>query len=235
MPGRFFEDVTVMEPLISKGSEGKVVQGCAIKRDSPGPGQESWVGRDTTLILGCHPDGSSKETEPSAADWTFLIDKRLKSTMDGALVLVGCDRLQGGLHSQRPGARAQVLVNDRVVDDVGLCVIPENHTDYFHRVSSQGIPDVRQIRYCETKYSFSVPADFLNNSDEGSVTSPVQTRVSLVLEKGVRWDIDYVVLAVKRTRRKLKSWVVAVLFTIVGAVAGLVLTELWNYVAGVIN
>jgi len=228
----FFEEVHEIEPIVSKGSEGKVTQGCAIKKGSHGAGQESWVARNTTLILGCHPEGSSKEIEPSAAEWTFSIDTRIKSNIDGAVVIVCCDRRQGGLHSEKLGALVHVKVNDCEVDIIGLKEKPKGYTDFFHRVTNQDIPDVRQIKHCGTKYSFSVPVDFLNCRSDVDIG---HEKVILVIDKETRWDIDYVVLVVNHTRKKVRSWVIAVIFTIFGALASVVFTEVWNFVGRLIE
>jgi hypothetical protein len=174
------------------------------------------------MILGCHPEGDDKGTEISVAEWTFQVDPRETENAQGGVLLICCDRRQGGLHSPKEGALARVCVNDHEVDVIGLREIPPGHTDYFHRVTHQEIPSVPPlIKNCGTVYSFAIPAEFLEKSRE--------VRVRLTIDTEVRWDIDHVVLVVKRTKRKLRSWVIATVFSILGAVGTLLLNEVWKH------
>ena len=227
----FFESICTTVPIVLKGSDGKVTQGYAITKNSHGPEQASWVTRNSTLILGVTADNSCQETGQSAVDWKFLINKRLRSKIDGAAIIVSCDRAQGGLHSGKMGALAHVKVNDCEVDIIGLREIPQGHTDYFHTTTTQDIKDIQQIKDSGTHYSFSVPVEFLNSRRGGNCALFGQETVSLAIDQEVRWDIDYVVLVIKYTRRKIKAWLVALISTIFGAFIGVMAKEAWSILA----
>jgi hypothetical protein len=120
------------------------------------------------------------------------------SKAQGAVLLVCCDRWQGGLHSQKEGASARVFMNDQAVDIIGLREIPAGSTDYFHRVMHQEIPSVPLVKNCGTVYSFNVPVEFLKK--DGT------EKVSLSIDREVRWDIDHVVLIVPRSTATWRGW-----------------------------
>lgn len=219
----FFEAKEQLSPLIATGSSGDLKQGCGLSKKNRGKAPPAWVGRDTTLILGCNPDGDAQQEQSiSTAEWVFPVTRRLASKAHGAVLVVACDRRQAGLHSPRFGAVARVLVNDNEVDIAGLRERPQGHDDYFHRVTHQEIPPVPVIKNSGTLYSFNVPPEFLSRDDT--------EKISISVDPGVRWDIDHIVLVMKHTEERIRPWLVAVIFSVLGAFIGAAANEVWKYV-----
>lgn len=212
------EQVEQVGRVVASGSQGALHSGCAITKHTHGTQPEVWVRSDTTLIIGCHPDGPEKETEASTVEWTLPIDKSQIATATEAALVVCCERVHGGLHSPRQGATAYVFVNGQQVDLIPLLAIPDGYTDYHHREAHPEYSTISPIRNCNTVYRFSIAVPTLKTQSS--------VMVRLQLDAQARWDIDYIALIVNYTKRRLRPWV----HSVIGAVAGFVAGQLWNLV-----
>lgn len=220
MKSPFFDYVEEITPFVVAGSTAIVKQGYALtKQTYKGHHHASWVGRDTTFVLGCNPEG--RAAAASAAEWTLAVDASLAARSHDALLVICCDRAQGGLHSPNKGDLARVLVNEQVIDIIGLKDVPRGHDDYFHRVTHQEIPSVPVVKNAGTVYSFNVPVSFLTKSKK--------EKVSVSLDPGTAWDIDHVIVVLKHMGKRIRPWVVGLIFTILGALGGVAASEVWKY------
>lgn len=206
----YVEDAT---PTIVHGSTGTVKQGYAMTRKNYiGHHPEEWVSRDTTFLLGCNPEGPDQKPERCAAEWVLPVNPSLVSRSHSASLIICCDRAQGGLHTPNKNDSARIFVNNQSADKVKFKEFLSAHGDYFHRVVYQDIPKISLIESCGTVYLFNFPVAFLTKSGT--------ERVSISLDPRTGWDIDYVVLLLKHTQRRMRPWVVALIFTILGAIFG---------------
>ncbi len=212
----YVEDAT---PTSVHGSTGTVKQGYAMTRKNYiGRHPEEWVSRDTTFLLGCNPEGPDQKPERCAAEWVLPVNPSLVSRSHSAVLIICCDRVQGGLHSPNKNDCARIFINNQSVDIVKLKGLLPAHGDYFHRVV-QDIPRISLIESCGTVYLFNFPVAFFTKSGT--------ERVSISLDPRTGWDIDYLVLVLKHTQRRMQAWVVALIFTILGAIFGATAAQLW--------
>jgi len=214
--GLVFEKTEQVTRTVTTGSQARLVQGCAITKSAPGNRESVWVRGDTTIILGCHPEGPEHETEGTCAEWTLEVSPSLLRRATDATLVICCEREYGGLHSGIQGRFAHIFVNDQKVDLVHLLVIPEGHTDYFYRQSERLFWTVAPMRNCNTVYRFGVPIPFLN------AKQPVTVRITI--DPQVAWDIDYLALIVNHERKKLRAWIP----TTLGTVGGFALGTAWD-------
>jgi len=103
MAGRFFEDVTVMEPLVAKGSRARSY-GARYQRILTDPDKNP--GRSRYHVDSRLPSrGPSKETERSACRvGRFPMTNGWKATADGALLIVCCGQVAGAGLTQKGGS-----------------------------------------------------------------------------------------------------------------------------------
>jgi len=99
-------------------------------------------------------------------------------------LVIASVRYFGGLHSGTYNSRAEIFINNKVVDGFGLRDKPPNHSDYFHRIPTpNNIPNVWPISNCQTVYAWTILREKLVNSNHQIVT--------IRIGNYVRWDIDY--------------------------------------------
>ena len=68
-------------------------------------------------------------------------------------------------------------------------IIPQNHTDYFHRIPlpSQLLDiDIWPLSACQTIYAWPIQNDSLSTSNFQTITVKIDNHIS--------WDIDYVAI-----------------------------------------
>ena len=213
-----YEQIEEVIRLTPVGTQATLKKGFATTKSNRGNQPEAWVRSDTTIILGCHPSGSEMETQPSIADWKFEVSPSLLARATETAIVIGCERIHGGLHSGRYGATAQIHVNEHVVDLIPLVVMPEGHNDYFHREVHPELSTIPLLRNCNTIYRFGVPISFLRE------TTPVV--VSITVDPGVKWDIDYMTLIIICSRKRLHSRVQAIFAATGGFIASQILDAL---------
>lgn len=140
-----------------------------------------WFRGSTTVILGSgEAEGGTKER--ARASWEICTDLCLQNFERGYL-FIGCVRKFGGLHSRNYGSKVDIHLNGSPIDNFSLMVIPENHTDYFHRPSPPDLPVFKQIFECETKYTWTVRKSELREKSQ---------IVTVEIDYDSSWDIDYI-------------------------------------------
>ncbi len=145
----------------------------------------SWFSGDMTVILGAG-DVENPSTERIQASWEVHMNAGSLGCFQRGYLLIGCQRLFGGLHSSRYGAQVEIRLNGRPIDGFSLMVIPNNHTDYFHSIPKDHYPSfpIEPFEGCPILYAWSIRKDQLNA--DGAQTITVR------LDHDVAWDVDYV-------------------------------------------
>lgn len=142
---------------------------------------DGWFRGTTTAILG---SDDQERYEKTQACWQIDTNCDSLKKFQRGYVVIGCIRRFGGLHSSRFGAQVDIILNGRPIDNFSLMIIPDGHTDYFHRVPPPNLPDIKPISACETLYTWSIQKSDLNEKNHQIVT--------VVIEREISWDIDYV-------------------------------------------
>lgn len=143
---------------------------------------DGWFRGKTTVILGSGGIKGGKH-EKTKARWNIRTDFCSREKLQKGYLFIGCVRKFGGLHSRNFGAQVDILLNESSIDNFSLMLMPEGHTDYFHRPTHPDLPRFGQIAECETKYTWTLrKCELLEN---------IQT-VTIVIDNETSWDIDYV-------------------------------------------
>ena len=179
----------------------------------------SWfVGQSTVVLGGGCPDNDPNKSKTVAA-WKLCVEVDSEPTISHGFLVIACERVQGGLHTQRRGATANVALNGNNRDLVGLKDTPPGHTDYFHRPHAPQLPEFWPISGCGTIYAWPVSPELLAETGEQIVT--------VSIDAGVAWDIDYVGLAFwkngpksSRLQALLHDWGKEIAIGIIATVAG---------------
>jgi TIR domain len=143
-----------------------------------------WFSGKSTVVLGANASGSDANSTETVAAYDLPVDPTCVRHFRRGFLVVACLRYFGGLHSTEINRRADVVLNDRVLDGFALRVIPPNHSDYFHRIPRAELSPLGPFPPCQTVYSWALQKSSL-------AFLPIQ-RVTLRIDPGVRWDIDYV-------------------------------------------
>lgn len=170
-----------------KGSDVVVHNGCFVKITDVGAVPDYWFTGDTTVVLGASPS-SPENASPTQAHWDVAVPLRDISRFSRGFMVIGCLRRFGGLHSPIANRRADVWLNGRRIDGFALRVIPDDHSDYFHRPPLSTEHHLRRFMDCQTIYSWPVGKPQL-------IAGQDTQRIEIRIDEGVRWDVDYVGLS----------------------------------------
>lgn len=210
-----FEEHTGVTAVTVPGSQAAIETGLGATARNPEACNAGWFVGATTVILG----GGGHGTPPTTARWEILVDPGAIRHCQAGYLVICCERAHGGLHTLRYGATAEVCLNGRNRDLIGLKDVPAGHTDYFHRPPTPlAIPEAWPSSGCATVYSW--PIDRRHLSDTGTQT------VTVRLEKDISWDIDYVSVLLVHTSRKLRDPYKQIAYIVLGALLGAVATVL---------
>lgn len=165
------------------GSQAKLRRGVASTVDMPHDYPQGCFSGTTTIILGATAQENHQLSTETVAAWHIPVDEYWASNLDRCYLVISCIRYFGGLHTRKYGSRVDITVNERNIDSFSLMIIPENHTDYFHRIATPPLPDVSPISKCQTVYVWPLQEEYVRNRKHQTIT--------LRIDNAVRWDIDY--------------------------------------------
>lgn len=199
---------------VGYGSQAVVDEGIAATRRNSRCCDERWFAGSSTIILGADGADNKKSHTRTVATWLLPVDPQLIGKIKSGYLIIGCERSQGGLHTNEYGATATVGLNGNNRDLIGLKDIPPGHSDYFHRVAIPKLPDFWPISGCGTIYAWPVHAYHLNSTGNQSVRVEIEPNVS--------WDIDYVVLVLSAEVLffQFPGWLEKLFFALLGAILG---------------
>ncbi|MDP2856552.1 MAG: toll/interleukin-1 receptor domain-containing protein [Bacillota bacterium] len=167
------------------GSSLQLELGIAGTKSEPCGHDPSWLPLEGTAILG--DSGKSNPPNPSnrtVAHWEIpRPDCPLDLFMRGYLI-VGCQRRFGGLHSPTIKDRVEILLNGSLLDGFELQFSPPGHNDFFHEAPYPDVPLIAPFKDCSTVYAWNIPRNYL--------TDTVIQRLTIRLDRDVKWDIDYI-------------------------------------------
>lgn len=150
---------------------------------------------ESTVVLGAVEAADMASVPKTVGKWGLPLPTSDAKYFERGFLIVSCLRQFGGLHTKTAGTRATVSLNGVAVDGFGLRVIPEGHTDFFHRISNEGIPILLPYADCKTIYSWPISKSKMSSTS----TQIVQLEVATL----AWWDIDYVTLAYQVSRFKI--------------------------------
>jgi hypothetical protein len=210
-----FESRINLSPAVSiLGSQAKVEKGVAFTRRNPGDCRMDWFAGNSTAILGLAREPNSEHAgPPTIAIWEMALDPELVARTRSGYLVIACERVFGGLHTQERGAIARVYLNDESRDVIGLKSVRPGHSDYFHRVAVT--PEIRSIwpiSTCQTVYWWPIHKHHLVSSGHQIV------RVEI--DGNVAWDIDYVTLVLEVTSRTFRLSGKELLYILIAALLG---------------
>lgn len=204
-----------------QGSHATIKAGLGATKAHPGDCDRGWFSNDSTVILGGQDLSREERAVATQAEWAFEVDPTVIKHAVSGLLVIACERAQGGLHTKRKSAEARVDFNGESKDIIYLATQPQGHNDYFHFMM---VPDqVRNIwplSACNTVYSWPIHPNQLQKQE-------VQT-LTLSIQDSVAWDIDYVVLIlnVDGLDKELRPWIKTLLWALVAAFLGAVVSQL---------
>jgi len=221
MFGFLFRSETQHIPIKVDGSAGECLGGhMATKRNSGKFSPASFPGYHS-VILGW--EDPYKNLEASSAEWLLPVDQATVKAAEGGVLIVACERLHGGLHRRQPNPAPdetdfKIFFNNSEKDGCQLQVIPPGYTDYFHRVPDDNVKELLKligassiwpVPLCRTIYSWPINKDGLEIGKDQVV--------KIELASQVLWDIDYVVLVLRKPKKELSPEVLKIIYLILGA------------------
>jgi len=144
---------------------------------------ESFSG-ESTVVLGAPSEDAMTSFAKTEARWQVPVPKHYLKHFKQGFLVIACVRYYGGLHTLYRNTRATIFLNGNPVDFVDLRIIPDHHSDYFHRLPPPEFPKIMPLANCRTVYGWPVLPHRL-------IDGPHQT-VSVSLDSHIWWDIDYV-------------------------------------------
>lgn len=224
MFGFLFRSETQHIPIKVDGSAGVCLGGHMATKKNPDKFSLAWFTGYHSVILGWEdPD---KKLGVSKAEWLLPVDQATIKAAEGGVLIVACERLHGGLHRRDANPApddetnsSKIFFNNSEKDGFRLLVKPPGHTDYFHRVPDDDVRELLKliddassiwpVPWCRTIYSWPI------NKDNLEISKPQVVRIELAPE--VVWDIDFVVLVLRKPKKKLHPEVVQIIYLILGA------------------
>ena len=173
------------------GSSANILSGLGQTKNNLVGADIGWFAGDSTIII----DGLDMETGQKLhhviATWEIPVDPKIIDRALHGFLVITCLRQFGGLHTEEKGQSVSIYLNEQQIDLFGLEVIPEGHTDYFHRQNRQLDPHWLSsldpfLASCMTIYHWPI--------FDVHLVSPQAQIVKVVLESQAYWDIDYVAL-----------------------------------------
>lgn len=164
------------------GSACHVISGVASTLKIPNACSSGWFSGPDTVILGTG-GGSNYCEETTKVSWTLPTGNLDLSRR--WYLFIGCIRFFGGLHASRRGARVKISINHWYIDDFSLMVVPEHHSDFFHRIPTPILPEEWPVCECLTRYAWPILKDRVVDGKQV---------VAVEIDADVSWDIDYIAL-----------------------------------------
>jgi hypothetical protein len=222
MFGFLFRSETRHIPIRVNGSTGHYLGGHMATKRSAGNVNPAWFAGDHSVVLGW--EDPNQKLEPSSAEWFLPVDQATVKAAEGGILIVACERLHGGLHRRQANTAPdetdfKIFFNNSQKDGSLLLVKPPGYTDYFHRVPDDDVKELLKlidassiwpVPLCRTIYSWSI------NKDGLEIGKHQVVRIELAQQ--VLWDIDYVVLVLRKPKKELHPEVVKIIYLILGAV-----------------
>jgi hypothetical protein len=205
------------------GTCGHVLKGSTATHKAPGEFNPGCFTGDHTVILGSEDHGEAKEC---CVEWPIPFEPATLGAAEGGFLIVACERNLGGLHTTLIGAKARVSLNGHGRDFIRLENCPLGHNDFFHSDQPNGFLDLpvgnnvdllRPIRNCKTIYTWPISKDQLIG-DKDQV-------IQISLDPEVLWDIDYLALVLERPTKRLRKWVLTLIWLGVGGILGAIFTR----------
>ncbi len=251
MFGFLFRSETQHIPIKVDGSTGRCLGGHVATKRNPGKFYPMVFAGDHSFILGW--DDPSRKLESSSAEWLLPANQANVKAAEGGVLIVACERLYGGLHTSKaieqfngkakPASREpdfKIFFNDSEKDGFALLDKPPGYTDYFHRVPDGDVKELLKlidasaiwpVPLCRTIYSWPINKDALEIGKDQVV--------KIELAPQVLWDIDYVVLVLRKPKPQLHPEVVKIMYLILGALLGALLAAsgalLQRFLLGVVR
>lgn len=173
--------------FVSEGSGATLNSGHAVTSSTGTHCPPYWFSGDTTIILGANPSSDGESQSETVALWRIHVDTSSLRRFSQGFLVVACVRHFGGLHSYKRDSRVDIFLNERQIDGFALRIKPPDHSDYFHRVPvPDSLPSLTPISACRTIYAWSLPKGILGRTEKQTI--------KIRIDRGVRWDIDYVCL-----------------------------------------
>ncbi len=176
------------QPFVVNGRDAILDDGVAVTKPGIDGPPEYWFSGDSTIILGAADAERRRGQGSTVAHWDIDTYPEIVRRFGRGFVLIACLRYFGGLHSTRKNSRANVWLNDAQIDGLALRVVPENHSDFFHRPPLPDVSAITSFRDCQTIYAWPFQRDALSARRSQAVR--------VAIERDVRWDIDYVALLI---------------------------------------
>jgi hypothetical protein len=146
-----------------------------------------------------------------------------QSCAEGGVLIVACERLHGGLHTRHANPAPdetdfKIFFNSSEKDGSLLLVKPPGYTDYFHRVPDDDVKELLKlidgssiwpVPRCRTVYSWPINKDGLEIGKDQVV--------KIDLAPQVLWNIDYVVVVLRKPQKEPHPEVVKIIYLILGA------------------
>lgn len=201
--------IPVWSEFRTDGTQAILEQGYAATQRLQKACNENWFSSNSTIILGMAAKLDSEEPKTTKAKWLIPIPKRILPRINGAILAIACKRRFGGLHSKQRHARVIIQFNFQALDTFELKIIPEGHSDYFHRDLLSNLPADCSLPMFRTVYTWPIePVKF--KQCYSTCLLAVQT-VSIEIDPSVSWDIDEVVLLIKTLRLPIRFWVITII------------------------
>ena len=157
------------EYYIKDGSEFSSIKGNLVTIKDKATCPNYWFSGETTVVLGrtCSPE--LIVNIETVCSWEIINKHRDIQYIESCYLFIGCIRHFGGLHSTVYNSRVDIYLNKNQVDGFALRVIPESHSDYFHRIPESVIQKPKVIKDCKTIYSWTIHEDFLSESNKQTI------------------------------------------------------------------
>lgn len=204
------ETTSWSEPVLVRGNEARV-NGTASTLSEPHGSDPGWFSGPGTLILGDSHIAADETREYHEAEWKLTLDEKQLKKATGAYLVIACQRQFGGLHSRRYGAIARIYFNAHQRDTIGLKSIPDDHSDYFHRMKlAERVEITPPFSHCNTVYFWFI--------DDGLLGPDKVQSIRVMIDPETSWDIDIVGLIVQLKHRRLRKWFLGFLVALAGAI-----------------
>lgn len=174
----------VWRQALVSGSNALCVEGAIATVDYPAGHPAAAFSGPSTAILGASSSEEMFALDRTVATWTIDLNMTSKDVWLKGFLVVACLRHFGGCHTKTKDQRAEIRLDDAPFESFRLANIPPSHDDYFYRPVVPEAPWPQEVATCQTIYAWPLLRERLRLG--GSHV------VKIILEKFVRWDIDYI-------------------------------------------
>ncbi len=168
-----------------KGSDLNIVEGITGTEENRNGHPKGSFSGNTTAILGASSRTDSFGIDSTIVKWSIPLPLKAIMDFEKGYLVIASKRRFGGLHSKDYDGRTDIELNEKNIDSFGLRIIPQEHSDYFHRPPlPNNFPKIKPLNNCQTIYTWDLWNDRL-------AFLPFQ-ELEIKIGRTVRWDIDYV-------------------------------------------